>query len=62
MLTVPYTVGILFFVIPAKAGIQCFGAFLDSGLRRSDGFETFCQIINSDVMVNIGVYDVTGAS
>jgi len=53
-MTMPYTVGTLLFVIPAQAGIQCFKAFLDSGLRRSDGFETFSRL--STVIVNIGVY------
>jgi hypothetical protein len=27
-------------VIPAKAGIQFFQAFLDPGFRRGDGWET----------------------
>jgi hypothetical protein len=34
----------LFSVIPAKAGIQCFQAFLDPGLRRGDGFWDFLRI------------------
>jgi hypothetical protein len=33
----------LFFVIPAKAGIQSFQAFLDSRLRGSDGVEDFLR-------------------
>ena len=35
------------FVIPAKAGIQLIQAVLDSCFRRSDGFETFYESINS---------------
>ena len=33
------------FVIPAKAGIQCFQWVLDSGFHRSDGFGTFYEVI-----------------
>jgi hypothetical protein len=33
----------LFFVIPAKAGIQSFRALLDSRLRGSDGLEDFLR-------------------
>jgi hypothetical protein len=33
-----------FSVIPAKAGIQCFQAFLDSRLRGSDEFWDFLRV------------------
>jgi hypothetical protein len=32
------------FVIPAKAGIQCFQMLMDSGFRRSDGLSDFLRI------------------
>jgi len=36
-------------VTPAKAGVQRFLVFLDSGFRRNDrkgSFPTFCEVIN----------------
>jgi len=33
----------LFFVLPAKAGIQEKQAFLDPGFRRGDGFDDFLR-------------------
>jgi hypothetical protein len=40
-----------FFVVPAQAGIQLFQYFLDTGLRRYDGFSTFYDFIklNMDI-------------
>jgi len=41
---------LLFFVIPAKAGIQFFQLFLDSRFHGSDDFEIF---YGSSILVNL---------
>ena len=47
---------LLFYVIPAKAGIQSFQLFLDSRFHGSDDFETFYEFINDDRFVKSTIF------
>jgi hypothetical protein len=52
----------VFFVIPAKAGIQWLQQLVDSGVRRSDGFRDFLRVHQYFSMVTFSGFRVAAAA